>query len=181
MTSQCLHKLCRSPRQNPVIISLVYLISEMATQKLHNGSRIMRSDSWLLTHCHATKLGSSLTSARLTHWSKQTLNQREVKSNAASCTYNVTFRHVFISVFWTLNRLSYYLSQRGHIIVHIFYTYYVLLRLSLGYDVVFILKPYYLSALVFSYICRSHTTSKIQHIFVVSYVVNGAILGKHWI
>jgi hypothetical protein len=100
MTSQCLHKLCISPRQNAVIISSVYLIREMATQKLHNGSRLTPSESRLLTHCHATKLGSSLTSARLTHWSKHTLNQREGKSNTASCKYSVTFSHVCISVFW---------------------------------------------------------------------------------
>jgi len=152
MTSQCLHKLCRSSRQKPVTISSVYLISEMATQQLHNGSRITPSESRLLIHCHATNLGSSLTSARLTHRSKHTLNQREGKSNTASCTYNVTFRHVCISVFWTLNRLSNYLSHRGYTVVHILYTYYVILRLLLGHDVIFILKTYYMSTLVLFFV-----------------------------
>jgi hypothetical protein len=92
------------------------------TQKLHNGSRIRPSENRLFTHCYDTKLGFSLTSTRLSHRSKHTLNQHEGKSNTASCTYNVTFRRVCISVFCTLNRLSYYLSHRGHTAVFTFYT-----------------------------------------------------------
>jgi hypothetical protein len=151
----------------------------MAIQKLHNASRITPSEIRLLTHCHATKQGSSLTSARLTHWSKHTLNQREGKSNTASCTYNVTFRHVCISVFWTLNRLSYYLSHRGHIAVHILYTYYLILRLLLRYDVILILKTFYMSTLVLFFIkFVGHTEppkSKAYFLYFMS------ILEKHWI